>query len=380
MKLLYDFQAFFMQKYGGVSNSFVKLIENLPKDVDYDIALRECDNTHLINSNVKSSFDSIKLNPVNFLINKPFRGKGVLYSLYEYLFPMKTSYGRNKAISVEALISGNYDIFHPTFFDPYFLPYIGNKPYVLTVHDMIPELYYSPRNKQIFNKRKLALGASHLIAVSEKTKSDMIDIWGLQESKITVIYHGAPEKKQSSDEPIVDGKYILYVGQRHTYKSFIPMLKNLVPVLRRHKEIILICTGPDFSKEEISLFNKYGIIDRIAHICPDDRDLNNLYTNALCFIYPSQYEGFGIPILEAYSASCPVLLNNRSCFPEIARDAAVYFNLDNNQSDLESVLENFLIISDSDMKSLLERQKSRLNDFSWKRSAQKLSEVYNSLL
>ena len=112
----------------------------------------------------------------------------------------------------------------------------------------------------------------------------------------------------------------------------------------------------------------------------NDLELQNLYAHALCFIYPSAYEGFGIPILEAYRANCPVLLNEASCFPEIAQEAAVYFHLDDQLSDLDQVMEDFLRMTDRERDSLLEKQRERLSCFSWQKSAQKLIDLYNSLV
>ncbi|MBR2199498.1 MAG: glycosyltransferase, partial [Bacteroidales bacterium] len=95
---------------------------------------------------------------------------------------------------------------------------------------------------------------------------------------------------------------------------------------------------------------------------------------------PSLYEGFGIPILEAYQCGCPVFLNNKSVFPEIAGDAAVFFELDNEQQNLSEKLEAFLSYTDAQKNALIEKQQKRLEFFSWKKSAEKLNEVYLSVL
>ena len=102
----------------------------------------------------------------------------------------------------------------------------------------------------------------------------------------------------------------------------------------------------------------------------------NLYSNAICFIYPSMNEGFGLPILEAYSADCPVFLNRRSCFPEIGGNAAIYFDLDNDKGNLCDRLEEFLKYSTEQKDDLLAKQRERLSFFSWERSAEKLGQVY----
>ena len=207
-----------------------------------------------------------------------------------------------------------------------------------------------------------------------------MDIFNVPESKITVIYHGASEIMPSKDFVVGVDKYILFVGQRGGYKNFIPMVKSLLPVLERHQDIKIICTGADFSLQERSLFKENGLQDRVIHKSPSDAELRALYANALCFVFPSLYEGFGIPILEAWKCGCPVILNKKSCFPEIAKDAAVFFTLDNNYSDLDRVMESFLTMPENEKDLLLQRQNKRLQDFSWKKSAEMLLDVYRGVM
>ena len=382
MKVLYDHQAFDMQRYGGVSNCFVQLISNFPQKVAYDISLLECDNYHLRDSGL-INIPPKSFPPEKFLLNRHFLGQGILYGWYSKVFPSKTSDGRNRLYSIEKLKRGDFDVFHPTFFDPYFLPYLNGKPFVLTVHDMIPELFPSSSNdSQVKVKPLLCQKAAHIVAVSERTKQDLVRLLHVPEEKISVIYHGAPNYDDcTSLMPILDGQYILYVGQRRdSYKNFLPMLKSLVPVLQHYQAIKVVCTGPDFTKAERLFMKDAGICNKVIHRYVNDQELQNLYAHALCFIYPSVYEGFGIPILEAYRANCPVLLNEVSCFPEIAQEAAVYFHLNDQSSDLDQVMENFLRMTDRERNLLLERQRERLSCFSWQKSAQKLTDLYKALV
>ena len=381
MNILYDFQAFYMQRFGGVSNSFVQLMKRLPDDVHYEIAVKESENVHLQESGLKRT-NPLGLIEDNFISTNKFKGRGFLYEKYSKLFPMKTSLGRNLLYSIEVLEKGNFDVFHPTFFDSYFLPYLKGKPFVLTVHDMIPELFWNDkRDMQIKNKPILCHEAAHIIAVSEKTKQNLVELLHVSEEKITVVYHGAPEDIDITDEmPLVNGKYILYVGQRDKYKCFAEMLAALAPVFGHHQELKLVCTGKPFTKKEMSLIDQLDLKDRIVYLHPSDHELMNLYTYAICFIYPSVYEGFGIPILEAYRAHCPVLLNHKSCFPEIASDAAVYFHLDDVQQDLTDIMEQFLNMNENEIEELINRQNNRLKAFSWEASAKKLVEVYQKVM
>lgn len=379
MRILYDHQAFQCQKYGGVSNCFVKLIENLPSGVDYEIAISETDNEHLRNSNLVN-VPKEKFPFRDFISHNNFKGKYRLYNMLTSILPFFTTSGRNLKKSIELLNKQNFDVFHPTYYDGYFLPYLKGKPFVLTVHDMIPELMFKKVDLQARMKPILCDKAAHIIAVSEKTRQDLINILNIPQEKISVIYHGAPDKENIfPSTPIMEGKYILYVGMRHLYKNFIPMVKSLVPILLRQSDIRIVCTGPDFTDEERRLFKTLCIERNMIHMRASDDELTNLYRFALCFIYPSEYEGFGIPILEAYKAKCPVLLNHASCFPEIAGDAAVYFHLDNIQSDLNQVMEKFLNFSGRERLDLLARQNERLKKYSWEKSAKQLAEIYQNV-
>ena len=379
MKVLYDYQAF-MQNYGGVSNSFVQLIKHLPDSIDYKIVINESDNVHLKNSKLVD-VSPMRNSPRQFLSNRSFRGKRRVYDIYSKFFPRQTSYGRNRLCAIAALKEGNFDIFHPTSYDDYFLPYLNGKPFVLTIHDMIPELFFKKSEPNRKKKPLLVKRAAHIIAVSEKTKEDLIQILDVPDNKVTIVYHGAPDDACSwAESPIVEGDYIFYVGQRGLYKYWAQMMEQLAPVFERHKNLRIVCTGEPLNNSETLQINRLGLNGRVVQLHPSDIEMPNLYHYAKCFIFPSVYEGFGIPILEAYSAHCPVILNHKSCFPEIAQDGAVFFNLDEDSSDLAEVMEQFLAMRQEDKNSLIEKQLQRLKYFSWEKSAQKLADVYLSLM
>ena len=380
MKVLYDYQAFAMQRYGGVSNCFVRLIENLPSETTYEIALRECNNIHLQQSRL-GTFPPAKIDLDNFISTKYFFGRRTLFNLYSKVFPNGTSLGKNRRCSIEALERGDFDVFHPTFFDTYFLEHLHGKPFVLTVHDMIPERFNWKIDRQMGQKRELAGKAAHIVAVSQQTKRDLMEILGVPEEKITVIYHGVQDFPPVTSSPLVGGRYLLYVGHRkEQYKNFLPMMAQLKTVLKNHEDLKVVCTGPAFTKAERQSFIQNGIERQVVHVSPDDEGMRNLYKYAQCFIYPSLYEGFGIPILEAWQAGCPVLLNETGCFPEIAADAAVYFHLSKGCSDLTSVVEDFLGKGKAERQSLIARQFDRLRMFTWQDSAMSLNEVYMSII
>ena len=143
---------------------------------------------------------------------------------------------------------------------------------------------------------------------------------------------------------------------------------------------VLLSTGQRLYQYQENIVEKHEVKDRFYHYwVTNDNELYSLYHHAQYFVYPSEYEGFGIPILEAYQANCPVLLNNASCFPEIAGDAAVYFNMDSEKSNLAEQLERLLSMSREERKTLLTRQKERLAKYSWEESAKQLAAIYQSL-
>lgn len=384
MKVLYDSQAF-RQKYGGVSKSFCELISNLPENIEWEIAIKQSNNIHLLQKNIVAHLKSNNLCFDNFITKNNFKGKQRLYNLCNYLFPkLPTQEHINRQYEKEVLKHGNFDIFHPTYFSDYYLPYLGGKPFVLTIHDMMPELfpqYFKSNDIQIVNKKKLAQKASAFIAVSEKTKEDAIRLLGINPNKVFVIYHGGPQYDgRNIDIPIIQGKYILYVGQRNAYKNFNQFIQGFALFTQRFDDIKLVCTGSPFSYTEKKLIKQFNITSKVIHYFAKDDELPNLYSHAILFAYPSLYEGFGMPILEAYTYGCPVLLSHCSCFPEIAGDSAIYYNTEIGVKDLVQKLTEIYLYTPEQRQTLIMAGYQRLSLYSWEKSARKLAEVYEYVL
>lgn len=387
MKVLYDHQAFLMQKYGGVSRCFVELYKHFSMNCQAQFALRECNNAYIREENLSPAFNS---EIERWLLPYMWRYKTTMFNTYQQIkghhrYFYWDKYGYNQEESIRLLKRGDFDIFHPTFFSDYFLPYLNGKPFVLTIHDMISELYpqyFDAENDiQILGKKKLAPLASAIVAVSEKTKEDIVRILNVPEDKVHVVYHGCSFSIPEQLSSFFDFPYILYVGERRNYKNFDYFVKYASSVLLAHPELKIVCTGISFRPEELQLMDSYGVIDRfVQKWTKTDDELYSLYHYATCFVYTSEYEGFGIPILEAYKADCPVMLNNTSCFPEIAADAAIYFEMTKEDSNFEAQFDMLYSMSNEDRKSLIEKQRSRLDRYSWEKSAQQLMEVYKSVL
>ena len=381
MKILYDYQTFSAQRFGGVSKCFCELISNMPSDVETEIAVKYSRNSHLITSGLVPNLNITNGDRFSFVREKPFPGKYFLYDLCSKYLP--TSNFRNRQYAIEAIKGGEFDVFHPTYFYDYYLPYIWKKPFVLTIHDMMPEVYPSlfPKNYwQVEAKKYLAEKASAIVAVSQNTKDDILKFIDVNPDKIHVVYHGGPQVEIIQGESLIDTPYFLYVGLRNAYKNFAATIKDFSVFTKSHPEVKMVFTGKPFNSEEWAILNEFGVANKVMNYFASDEEMKLLYKHAIAFVYPSLYEGFGMPILEAYAYGCPVLLNNKSCFPEIAQEAAVYFELDEQHQNLSVMLEKVYNFTTEERNCLIEKQYDRLKCFSWSDSAKKLSSIYQSLI
>ena len=360
-KILFDNQMFTFQRFGGVTRYFADLMYNLPADeFAADIPMRYCEN-HYVTETYGHRYETI-----TFPKNYRFRRR--MYMLV------------NRHIAWKAAKFADYDIFHPTYFDPYFLKPVKKrgKAVVLTVHDMTFERY--PQDVLIYDrtiphKKRLIAEADHIIAVSENTKRDIIELLGTDPSKISVVHHGY--RPIAEPLPQLFDRYVLYVGERKGYKNFLPWLSAIRPIFNLDPNLKIVCTGSPFTSSEIKLFNKWSIADRLVHIAANDAQMASLYRYALCFVFPSHYEGFGIPILEAFANGCPVCLSNASSFPEVAGDAAMFFNPNDAQSMQDSLKE--LLVSSTLRKELGEKGLLRSKEFSIERMVEQTCNIYRKL-
>jgi glycosyltransferase involved in cell wall biosynthesis len=381
MKILYDHQIFSFHKFGGISRYFAQIIDHLPEDAQASIAIKYSDNVYL-----KQKLLVDGLLPLNhiyntFLFGWKFKGKGGILNQLKKIHPEKYDAGYcNKQLSIELLKKQAFDIFQPTYYEDYFLEYIGNKPFVLTIHDMIHEIYPEIQKEEItaVQKENLVKKAAHIIAVSENTKKDIIDIYNISEKTISVIYHANSLTNRQEAELNLPQKYFLYVGARGNYKNFLFFARAIAPLLKQLKDTYVICTGSAFSPTEIQFLDSLNIRKYFIHIFVEEKAFPEIYNKAIAFVFPSYYEGFGIPILEAFGSSCPVLLSDSSCFPEIAKDCALYFppkDIQQMRRCLNEVIDN-----PSLRQSLIDKGNVRVKDFSWSEFANQTYAVYKRVL
>ncbi|GAA6529539.1 hypothetical protein LPYR103PRE_15120 [Segatella asaccharophila] len=356
LSVLFDDQIFNIQRFGGISRYFCEVMTHIP--MDYDVAVKYTDNYYLKEYRVDRHLKSVP----HFIFNR-LRKRLLL---------------DNRALVKELLDTSSPCVFHPTYYDPYFLDYLNGHPYIITVHDMIHELFpgqFADADKVIREKKETICHADRIIAISENTKKDIVNILNIAPEKIDVIYHGnslhpSIHKNRLSLPP----RYLLFVGDRTFYKNFSLLLRAFVQIRKQERGLILICTGKPFSKGESEEMRQLDLSASVLHVAAADSDLEELYGRALLFIFPSLYEGFGLPILEAFACGCPVALSNTSCFPEIAGDAGCYFDPHNLDSMVDSCLR--LINDDAERRRLVLRGKERLKLFSWNKTALQMVKVY----
>ena len=390
MKILYDYQIFTKQNYGGVSRYFYELMDNLrAHKIDIEIPINYSKNIYIKEADFLSRPLKGYTEYKDFLLGLRPKGKAKIYKLLQKLNFIKNAETANQKISIERLKKQNFDIFHPTYYDSYFLKYIGKKPFVLTIYDMIHETYpelFSADNKIARQKKILAQKADKIIAISENTKKDIIKFIGINEDKIQVIHLGSSINRQENNLKIntdllkkLPEKYILFVGNRASYKNFDNFSKALIPLFKINKKLNAVCAGGgEFSDKEINFFKTFNITDKFRQYSVNDSDMTLLYKNALVFVFPSLYEGFGLPILEAFNCGCPVAASNRSSLPEIAGNAAAYFNPEDISSITDAI--NNIIADDGTKEKMKKNGFEQLKKFSWEKTAEKTLDVYNSIL
>ncbi|GAB4015108.1 glycosyltransferase family 4 protein [Spirosoma koreense] len=365
MNIFFDYQAFTLQAYGGISRYYCELITGINKTLPNKAHLS------ILWSN------NIQLREYNIPVHK-------------YIFPKRHRLlsKTNKLYNILDKEVHNYDIYHATYFDDFLGRYIKTRPFVTTFHDMTYERLshkfaeLSDDKWIIPQKKKIAERASHLIAVSESTKRDMIELLAIPAEKITVIHLGSSFMQSNSRQECYDTvsrpPYLLYVGNRAGYKNFIPFLRSIANLLTRYKINLICAGGGKFTIEEKNIIQHLSITAFVHHHAIDDHALKNLYLGATAFIFPSLYEGFGIPILEAFSCNCPCIVSNNSSLPEVAGEAALY--IDPTEPDSIAIAVETLILDSTVRKKLIQYGQLRLTHFSWAHTVDETIKLYKKLL
>jgi len=379
MRVLFDSLGF-EGPWGGVPRYFVELVKNLPPAVEPLLAVAEssCEALHVSPFGIPPA----RLRVSDVLPGTSFPGKRRLYLFLARCFPsiLPASEVANERLLERTLREGAVDLVHLTA--PHqcadsWRRVVGRLPFVVTVHDLIPELVLDDRRTREDRKRVLSTAAA-IIAVSQATKADIVNTYGVDEQKITVVHHGVDSGSwtglrvpQDPQEP----DFLLYVGARDGYKNWSSFIRYAAYwVLERPKRRI-VCAGRGFRDDERRLLSELGLAGRVDAWSVTDDELRQLYCSAFAFVYPSTHEGFGLPVLEAMSAGCPVILSDIPVLREVAGEAALYF------SGAEDLRQALSLLEDRDRRRcLVESGRAQAGSYTWVRCARETAAVYRRAL
>lgn len=366
MKIVYDHQIFTMQEYGGVSRYFVELAKQLtPRpDIELELLAPLHVNRHLERADlaIKSGVCIPRI---------PYSGR-LLHHL-------------NELMAYSRLRKQDPDIIHATFYS-----HINRLPgdkakVVVTVHDMIHELYpddFKRYDHTARMKRDAVNHSDHIICVSHNTRKDLLRLTGVDPQKVSVVYHGVNFVASASVSQFTGPKrpFLLFVGKRGGYKNFIGLLKAYSDSAELKENFEIVCFGGGgFTSKERSIQKHLGLKhSQIQWFGGNDATLAELYKTATAFIYPSLYEGFGIPPLEAMSFNCPVVCSNGGSIPEIVGGAGEFFDPLNTQDMVRAITR--VVSSDSYTRDLCSLGQDQLKRYSWSKCAKETLEIYQSLV
>lgn len=257
---------------------------------------------------------------------------------------------------------------------------------VTTVHDFTYEKYSSGLRKWVHSlqKKKAVEKSEGIICVSENTKKDLLNFYPwVDEKRVRVIYNGVGSEFHPLENSLsvledqfgfsTDSPFLLFVGDRSLYKNF----DIFIELADRFSDFdVVVVGGKPFSQEEQRKYSPY--LHKVKHLRGVSSDfLNLLYNAAFCLIYPSSYEGFGIPILEAMKAGCPVISTNLSSIPEVAGEAALLVN----EVSVESLSEKVnILLNDRARQELIEMGFKQVSLFSWDKCFAETYAFYQELL
>ena len=365
MKILYNHQIF-LSKYGGASRYFVELANNISLNEDKDATVKIISpffKTEYLSSNNQNFFFSGMKIP-------DFKGSSKLCSILNtFLSPILSKYY-------------NPNIIHDTYYRAV-KHNTGHIKKIITVYDMIHELFpdqFSKKDNTTELKKFAVAEADHIICISNNTQKDLIKFFNVDVKKTSVIHLGFSFRLKEIKKPEkINKPYLLYVGARNGYKNFTKFIEAYsAPKIKDFYDLVIF-GGSRLNEKEIAMFERLQISKKsLKEINGDDATLAGYYKNASLFVYPSLYEGFGIPPLEAMHHGCPVVCSNTGSMPEVVGNAALLFD----PYSVESIRNNIIsVLYDNKLRSsLTSKGFEQVKKFSWEKCAKETYKVYKKVL
>lgn len=351
-KIIIDNIIYRAQRIGGISCVFYELTKRLLKDNRFSVSFLERDDA-------SGNFYRKLLNiPSNLIVKIRF-----------------SCYLIDRFINPQIHLNEKY-IFHSSYFRTSRDKTAIN---ITTVHDFVYErvnLQGFVGKIHIWQQKKAVKNSDYVICVSENTRKDFLHYYNwFDPKKVFVVYNGVSndyfpiESIEDNSLPYAHNSYCMFVGGRMPYKQFKLVIESISKT-----DFNLVIVGSQLSDKEKKYIFSYLPQDRfitLIHV-PNVR-LNELYNGAFCLLYPSSYEGFGIPCLEAQKAGCPVIAYNGSSIPEVVKEKRLLID------DLSTteVVNRMNLLKDNDYRAKVVKEGIEFsNTFSWDRCYKETSEVY----
>lgn len=366
LRVTFDPQIFVVQQYGGISRYFVSLAKELlmQQDLEAKLFIPLHLNTYL--SQLSKEVSTGYRLPA---VPKSRRVIGIVTSM----------------LWTRWVLSYKPHLIHETYYSS--CPYGPvSIPRIITVYDMIHELYpnYFPNAEAVTTAKKKSIErAHHVICISKQTQLDLIDIFRIDPAKTSVIHLGFDRLSiNGTDGGVVappKQPYVLYVGARAGYKNFGTFVRAFARSRLMADGFAITCFGGgSFNPSERELLRSNGLSpNRVMQINGNDDSLAGAYQKAALFVYPSLYEGFGIPPLEAMSLGCPVASSNTAAVSEVVGESAELFD-PLSEDSISQAMER-IVYSRPRREKLIALGRDHCRKFSWKNCAASTMSLYKAL-
>jgi glycosyltransferase involved in cell wall biosynthesis len=359
MRILFDGRVFQFQKAGGINRYFAEIITGLPAEWQPVVT-----GAHDYGENVPRHRNLTTLNPPRF---RPGR----------FQEPYYRKWWRPK-------IARSVNLLHPTYYDltSGFKLADFSCPMVATVYDMIYARF--PRQTEgefiIKAQRESVLRADRVVCISKSTERDLLEFIPEAAGKTTVIYLGSsfPSSNDVEDPKLFEKPRFIFVGGRGGYKNFLFLLRAFAKAASVVNTIQLHVVGPEFNTEERWQMYYMGITDKVSStVYPNESVLQDLYRRSVALLYPSRYEGFGIPPLEAMSCGTIPVTANTTSLPEVVGDGGIMLDPTDEDAWADCIIKLATPFPERDKMLSLARE--RVKQFTWTECVRRHLAIYKEL-
>lgn len=362
IKVLFDPQIFLLQRHGGISTYFSKIIREFQANPSLGI-VPMLDSKYVLSEHALTELSEFKL-------------KGIKSPVTGLIHLARLALDRGRRVS------GDADLIHQTFYLPGFLKRHEKSPRAVTLFDMIPE--NTPKEFKLWNphflKKSYIRAADLVLSISNSSTKDMLDKYQFS-SPVTATYLGvSPEFQPNLPRPVgQDSPYFLFVGNRAGYKDCETALRafSLVAEVNQDAKLQLV-GGGKLKARELKRIRKLGIAHRVEQQQVPIQELAHFYSNALALLYPTRYEGFGLPLVEAMASGIPIFASDTPVNREIGAGAGIYFTPGAHEQLASHLIKR--LNEPQFFRDKIDIGLDRAREFTWAICAQKTAIAYKGLL